>query len=230
MSLAFSFVDLLVVLIILGSAAYATWRGFVSETLSIVAWAVAALAALYLGQWVARLAHALIATPWIATVVGYAAVFLVVFIPLQFASHRFSEGVRRSPVGPLDRVLGATFGIVRGLAILGIAYLIFTAFVPIREQPRWLLEARTLPLIQSSSEVLLALVPAHDHHPALAPETPGAPPPRSIRDLLETPAPAAHPHPAKPPKKHGKKGYGAGDRHALDRLFETTGSGGTQKP
>ncbi|HXC54518.1 MAG TPA: CvpA family protein [Rhizomicrobium sp.] len=229
MSLAFSFVDLLVVLVILGSAAYATWRGFVSETLSIVAWAVAALASLYLGPWVARLAQALIATAWIATVVGYAAVFVAIFIPLQFASHRFSEGVRRSPVGPLDRVLGATFGIVRGLAILGIAYLIFTAFVPIREQPRWLLEARTLPLIQSSSEVLLALVPERDRHEAAPPPAAG-PKPERIEDLLPRPAPAVHPLRPRPPKKHGKKGYGAGDRHALDRLFETTGSGGTQKP
>ncbi len=229
MSLAFSFVDLLVVLVILGSAAYATWRGFVSETLSIVAWAAAALASLYLGPWVARMALGLISTPWIATVVGYAAVFIVVFIPLQFASHRFSEAVKRSPVGPPDRVLGATFGVVRGLAILGIAYLIFTAFVPIRDQPLWLKEARTLPLIQSSAQVLLVLVP--DRHDLPLPSR-VADPPRSIDDLLAPPPHNSPAHPTPPPKqkKHPKKAYGAGDRRALDRLFEATGSGGTQKP
>ena len=204
MSLAFSFVDLFVVLVILGSAAYATWRGFVSETLSIVAWAAAALASLYLGPWVARMAHGLIATPWIATVVGYAAVFIVVFIPLSFASSRVSDNVKRSAVGPLDRVMGATFGIVRGLAILGIAYLIFTAFVAIHDQPRWLREARTLPLIQSSAQVLLVLVPDH-HEAAPVPRhvEPAAPPPRSIDDLLPKPPekPAVPPKPHKKPKK-----------------------------
>jgi membrane protein required for colicin V production len=242
MSLAFSLVDLLVVLVILGSAAYATWRGFVSETLSIFAWAAAALASLYLGPWVAGMARSLIQTYWIATIVGYAAVFVVIFIPLQFASHRFSQGVRRSPVGPLDRVLGATFGIVRGLAILGIAYLIFTAFVPIHSQPRWLTAARTLPLIQSSSEVLLALIPDRGPHDAEPPAE--GPRPKSIRDLIERPAPDAAPPPdvaprsdlmappvkPRPPKKPRKKGYGVGDRRALDRLFEATGSGGIQKP
>ena len=229
MSLAFSFVDLLVVLVILGSAAYATWRGFVSETLSIIAWAAAALAALYLGPWVARMAHAFIATGWIALVVGYGVVFVAIFIPLSFASSRFSDGVKRSPVGPLDRVLGATFGIVRGLAILGIAYLIFTAFVPIRSQPHWLTEARTLPMIQSSAQVLLVLVPEHDRsdvspQPASSPAPEAKP--RTIDDLLAKPAA----HPPKPkPKKHNKKG-GAADRRALDRLFEATGSGGTHKP
>ncbi|MEJ0024501.1 MAG: CvpA family protein [Rhizomicrobium sp.] len=228
MSLAFSFVDLLVVLVILGSAAYAAWRGFVSETLGIVAWAAAAFASLYLGPWVGRLALSLIATAWIATIVGYAIVFVAIFIPIQFASHRFSEGVKRSPVGPLDRVLGATFGIVRGLAILGIAYLVFTAFVPIHSQPRWLTEARSLPMIQSSAEVLLALVPDRDR----ASVTPvGEPKPRSIDDLLRTPPrtvhPPAHPVPKPDGRKKHKKGYGAQDRHALDRLFEATGSNGS---
>ncbi|MEJ0044547.1 MAG: CvpA family protein [Rhizomicrobium sp.] len=227
MSLAFSFVDLLVVLVVLGSAAYAAWRGFVSETLGIVAWAAAAFASLYLGPWVARLALSLIATAWIATIAGYAIVFVAIFIPIQFASHRFSEGVRRSPVGPLDRVLGATFGIVRGLAILGIAYLVFTAFVPIHSQPRWLTEARTLPMIQSSAEVLLALVPDRDRPAIPASE----PKPRSIDDLLSTPPHVTHPpvHPAPKPdgRKRHKKGYGAQDRHALDRLFEATGSNGS---
>lgn len=222
MSLAFTLVDALVVVVILGSMAFAIWRGFIDETLSIVAWAAAAFAALFFGPWVARLAHGLIETAWIATVVGYGIVFVAIFIPISFASHRFSQNVKRSAVGPLDRVLGATFGIVRGLAILGIAYLVFTAFVPIRDQPRWLTEARTLPLIQSSSEVLLALVPGdHATAPAVA-----APPshPQTIEDLLPTPKPDVK------PAKHRKKGYGADDRHALDRLIESTGSGGTGKP
>jgi membrane protein required for colicin V production len=225
MSLAFSFVDLLVVLVVLGSMAYAIWRGFVSETLSIVAWAAAAFAALYLGPWVGRMAHSLITTLWLATVVGYAAAFLVVFIPLSFASYRFAEGVRKSPVGPIDRVLGGTFGLVRGLAILGFAYLVFTAFVPILNQPRWLKEARTLPLIQSSAEVLVSIMPRHDGAPVVT----SAPTPRVTQEPLE-PRPIPVRQVKTKPAKHGKKGYGVGDRRALDRLFEATGNGGGDKP
>jgi len=219
MSLAFSFVDLLVVLVILGSAAYATWKGFVSETLSIVAWAAAAFASLYFGPWVGGLLHGLISAPWLAMLAGYAVVFMVVFIPLSFGSYRFAEGVKHSPVGPLDRVLGATFGVVRGLAILGIAYLVFTAFVPIRSQPAWLTNARTLPLIQSSSEVLLALIPSHAQHGAVLP----------VQRAQDEPKPASA---AVKPKtaRRSKKGYGVGDRQALDRLLEATGNGGSSKP
>ena len=224
MSLAFSFIDLLVVLVVLGSAVYATWKGFVSETLNIFAWAAAAFASLYFGPWVADLLRGLITTYWLATLIGYAAVFMVVFIPLSFASYRFAQGVKRSPVGPLDRVLGATFGVVRGLAVLGIAYLIFTAFVPIRSQPGWLTQARLLPLIQSSSEVLLSLVPNRDRHGAGPSTQPHSEKPLAVRN--SAPAPAAKSKPG----THRKKGYGVGDRRALDRLFEATGNGGSGKP
>ena len=47
--LSFSFVDVLVVLVILASVIYATYRGFVQETLTIFAWAAAAFATLYFG-------------------------------------------------------------------------------------------------------------------------------------------------------------------------------------
>ncbi len=44
MSLAFTFVDLITVIVIVVSAIYAIYRGFIAETLSIVAWAAAAFA------------------------------------------------------------------------------------------------------------------------------------------------------------------------------------------
>jgi membrane protein required for colicin V production len=235
MSLHFTFIDLLVVLIVLGSMGYAIWKGFVAETLSIVAWAAGAFAALYLGQWVGTMLNPLIGTYWISMIVGYVAVFLVIFIPLSFAAYRLADSVRRSPVGPIDRILGATFGIVRGLAIIGIAYLMFTAFVKIDDQPGWLTGARTLPLIQTSAEVVLAVVPNHHTFQGQrAPEQHTGPAPKSIRDLILGPTPASDRLPDSPkPVKHtkpGKKGYGAKDRRELDRLFETTGGGDSGKP
>jgi membrane protein required for colicin V production len=222
MSLEFSPVDLVAVLVIVGSMSYAIWRGFIAETLGIVAWAAAAFASLYFGAWVARLAHTLITSAWLAIIAGYLLVFVAVFIPIQFASHRFSEGVRNSAVGPLDRALGAAFGIVRGLAILGFCYLVFDAFVPTASQPRWLTEARTLPMIRSSAQVLLTLVPERDHHAAAV--VPPTPKPASAQ-------PPQHAAPAQNQanavkKKHTKKSRSAQDRQALDRLFQASGSSG----
>ena len=158
-AMTFSFVDVVVVLIILVSTGYAVYRGFVSETLSIFAWAAAAFATLYFGPWVAPLLHGLISPNWLADIIGYAIVFVTVLIPLSFASHRFSQGVRGSPINALDQTMGGVFGVIRALALVGIMYLIYSAFVPVREQPRMVTNAWFLPVIQSSSEVLLSLVP-----------------------------------------------------------------------
>ncbi len=52
---------------------------------------------------------------------------------------------------------------MRGLVIVGLAYIGFTWFVPIPRQPHWLTDAQMLPIIQDTDEVLLTLIPARDH-------------------------------------------------------------------
>src|SRR6218665_2652742 len=159
MNLSVTFLDCLIVLIIVVSAGYAAWRGFLWETLTIFAWVAAAFACLYFGPYIVPMMRSLVAEAWLASLLAYAGVFLAVFIPLAFMSHRFSESVKHSPIGPLDRAAGVAFGVVRGLVLVGLAYLAFTYFVPIRSQPRWLTEAELLPAVQSTAEALLSVVP-----------------------------------------------------------------------
>ncbi|MBI3676736.1 MAG: CvpA family protein [Proteobacteria bacterium] len=211
--LGITFVDLLVVGIVLVSTAYAIYRGFVRETLSILAWAAAAFATLYFGPSAATLLHGVV-SPWLAILLGYIGIFLIVLIPLSFLSYRFAENVHHSPVGALDRALGLAFGLVRGLAIIGIVYLVFTLIVPIKQQPTSVRQARLLPLIQTSSEVILSLIP--DQHGVLSgagtktPQTADAQPKKAAKTDAT---------------KHRKKTYGADERRELDRLIQTTGDG-----
>ena len=236
MTLPITMVDVLVGLVVLVSAGYAAWRGFLSEVLSVFAWASAAFATLYFGPWLIPLMRGVIATPWVASLAAYAGIFLVVLIPLSFIAHRFSESVKHSPIGPLDRALGIAFGVVRGLVIVGLAYMAFTYFVPIRQQPTVLTAARTLPLIQSSAEVLLSLAPNHNYadFATRTPENPGA---RhdELGDLIRRNSEANgvsedHVQHKSMAAKPAQKGYGAKDRRALDTLFEATGNGGSGKP
>jgi uncharacterized membrane protein required for colicin V production len=226
MSLSFNFVDFLIVLVIGLSAGYAAWRGFLSEALSIFDWAAAAFATLYFGPWLVPLARNIIATPWLGSLAAYAGVFLVVFIPLSFMSHRFSESVKSSFIGPLDRALGIAFGVVRGLVIVGVGYLLFTYLVPIPKQPVWLTQARLTPLMQSSAEVLISLVPSRDQADftgiAVAPaEKPKQDTLGALIQRQNEQANKGSPQPAA--TKKSAKAYGAKDRRALDTLLETTG-------
>jgi len=248
MNLSVTFLDCLIVLVIIVSAGYAAWRGFLWETLTIFAWVAAAFACLYFGPYIIPLTRSMIAQPWLASLVAYAGVFLAVFIPFAFMSHRFSESVKHSPIGPLDRAAGVLFGVVRGLVVVGLGYLAFTYFVPIRNQPHWLTEARLLPMVQSTSEVLLSVVP--DHPGEYAPARPevvrqaqspveqnAANPPVSpashdpMADLIRSNGNAnsvskttREPVQQKSASK-GAKSYGATDRQALDKLIETGGNG-----
>lgn len=249
MNLSVSFLDCLIVLIIIVSAGYAAWRGFLWETLTVFEWVAAAFACLYFGPYVIPLTRGMVDALWLSSLIAYAGVFLVVFIPLAFMSHRFSESVKNSPIGPLDRAAGVAFGVVRGMVLVGLAYLAFTYFVPIKQHPHWLTEARLLPVVQSTADVLLSVVPDHpkdygyDRHEVVR----QAPP--QVEQKTATPAPDMSPRHdpmAELIRENGKansvpkttrepvqqksaakatKSYGAGDRQALDKLVETGGNG-----
>ena len=221
MNLPFTFIDFLVVTVIVVSAAYAAYRGLMSETLPIFAWAAAAFATLYFGPWLIPMARSMIAARWLAPAAAYAGVFMIVFIPLSFMSHRFSQSVKNSPIGPLDRGLGIAFGVVRGLVVVGLAYLAFTYFTPIRQQPHWLLSARTLPIMQSTAQVLLSVIPSQTPRDYITAQPSASH--DSLGDLIKRQNEEASDTPPPPASKKAEKTYGASDRRALDRLFETTG-------
>src|SRR3981189_3258142 len=164
MTLPDTYFDYLIVLIVAVSAGYAAWRGFLWETLTIFAWVAASLGCLYFGPYIIPLTRSLVSPAWLASVLAYAPLFLAVSIPFACISHRFSESVKSSPIGPLDRAAGVGFGVVRGLVIVGLGYLAFTYFVPIRQQPHWVTEARLLPVVQSTADVLLTVVPGQPPH------------------------------------------------------------------
>lgn len=217
----FTFVDILVVLIMLGSAAYATYRGFVSETLGIFAWVAAVFATLYFGHIAVNLIEPHLSPAWLGAVLGYLAVFVVVLVPLEFLSHRISQSVQRSPVSGLDRALGFVFGLVRGAVVIGLLYFAFSSFQPVKTQPDWMVKARTFPYIQEASAAVLSLAPA-DTGVRMVDKA------RKIRK--ESAARGQKAGAASRANTVKKKTYGADERRALDTLIENTDTPEDGKP
>ena len=222
------------------------WRGFLWETLTIFAWVTASFGCLYFGPFILPLTRSLVSQGWLAGLLAYAAVFAAVFIPFAFMTYRFSQSVKNSPIGPLDRAAGIAFGVVRGRVLVGLAYLAFTYFVPIRQQPGWLTEARLLPIVQSTADVLLTVIPdqSRDFSDESPLETIRQAPPQVEQRASNPPATrhdpraelirkneTAAPKPESAPKQvqqksaaKAAKSYGASDRQALDKLVQTGGS------
>ena len=221
-----TWVDIAVLAILILSTILAVARGFVRETLSIFAWAAAAFATLYFGHYVVPLLAPHMA-PMLAQFLAYAAVFFAVLIPLLFIGSRFSRRVHESAIGGLDRVLGALFGIARGLVAIAVLYILYSLVVPVPAQAKWIMNARTLPLIQKSASALLSLLPGNDaqyvQERTLRQSHAG-----TAADETSSPRGNAALAPAETHHRPVHKSYGATDRRALNRLIETTGGGGNK--
>jgi membrane protein required for colicin V production len=171
----FKILDLLLLLVVAVSGLVAMYRGFVREVLSILSWAAAAIAAVYVvfyqTGWSDALATAIQAQPTdvhktIAKFAIGAAVFLVVLIVVHLITSHISEMVLDSRVGAIDRLLGLGFGMVRGFILVVIPYMFAASFVcndvsvAIKEgcgSLTWVENAASKNLIQGTGDALFRL-------------------------------------------------------------------------
>ena len=94
------------------------WRGLVYEVLSVLGWAVS----FYAAQWFAPEVSRLLPWPTASEPVRYAAAFVLVFVAALFAAGLLTALLKKlvDAIGlrPVDRTLGAAFGVLRGLILL----------------------------------------------------------------------------------------------------------------
>jgi membrane protein required for colicin V production len=151
--------DLIVLGVVLLSALLAAVRGFTREVLAIVSWVAAAVAALLLHPHLLPYVKTHIANPTIALVVTIAAIFLVTLIIVSFITVQLSDFVLDSRIGAVDRSLGFLFGAARGFLICVVGFIFFNWLVKTDMQPDWVLQARSRPLLQSTGDSLIAMLP-----------------------------------------------------------------------
>lgn len=155
----FSWLDIILAAIMLISGFLAMLRGLTREILSILSWAVAALATLYFFPKYQAQARVYIEPALLADAALAACIFLVVLIIVSLITVRISDGVLDSRIGALDRTLGFVFGLARGLVLVVIAYLFFTWLVPEDTQPQWIRDARSLPILKQTGAGIVSLLP-----------------------------------------------------------------------
>lgn len=110
--------DWIFLAVLLLSMVIGAWRGLVFEVLSLLTWA----AAFVLAQWFAPDAAGWLPMGNAAEPVRYAAGFVLVFILSIFAGSLVAFLIKKlvAAVGlrPADRLLGAGFGLLRGVVLL----------------------------------------------------------------------------------------------------------------
>lgn len=148
------------ILILLGTlGALGVMRGFVQEALSLLAFAGATLAVGFLHNDVTQYLTAYIDDAYGASLLSYALIFIISYFIFRFIAGRVGEGVRGSVLGPIDRVLGMGFGMVKGLIIATLIFLLINlSYQFIYATPRVpdaIANARTFPLLNASSKALI---------------------------------------------------------------------------
>jgi membrane protein required for colicin V production len=138
---------------------------------------------------------------WFADIVGFVGLFLAVIIPISFIAYRIGEAARQSSIGPLDRSLGFVYGVVRGLFIAAVAFIIFDMLSP--KKPEWITDAKLIPIVQRSGDVLTSLFNSKKPQGVQTSAKPDAPKPPS-KPRWSDPVPeqqvaAAEPPPPSPP-------------------------------
>ena len=116
--------DLIVIGIIGLSTVFAFWRGLIRVVMSLVALIAAVLAAIQFSPVVATMLPALgdnAATRYLA---AFALIFIVVALVGALLGWVLSRAIRAIGLGFVDRLLGAVFGVARGVLIVVIAVLL----------------------------------------------------------------------------------------------------------
>jgi len=129
-------VDLAMLGVLLLSLGLGLWRGFVLEALALVGWVVAYFAAQWLApQWAPHLPFGEPGSG-LNYAAGLAAAFMVVLIGWGLASRVVRLLVNATPLRGADRVLGAAFGLLRGVLLLMLVA-VGVALTPAASSAQW---------------------------------------------------------------------------------------------
>ena len=219
-------VDLAVLAVLLVSAVFAYARGFIHEVLSIGGWIGAILATIYGFPYAQPYARNLIPIQLAADLAAGVAIFVFTLFSLSIIIRAISRHIQQSSLNVLDRSLGFLFGLLRGAVIVCLVYLGVEFLIPPEEQPKWLREAKSMPLILEGADTLRGLIPDHldAKLKAAAPKDlenalPHVPTSKgeALQKLLAPP-----PHPAQTPPD-ADTSYGTKERSGMDRAIENAG-------
>ena len=120
-----TWLDFLLLGVMMISGLLAMIRGFMREVLSIASWAAAAIATALLYPKLIPIAKANISSDILAMGAVIGGTFLLTLLVVSVLTVRVSDMILDSRIGALDRTLGFLFGLARGLIIVVVAFLFF---------------------------------------------------------------------------------------------------------
>jgi len=133
------------------------WRGLVYEVLSVLGWAVS----FYTAQYFAPAVAGWLPLQSSSETVRYAAAFMLVFVAAVFTAGLLAFSLKKliESIGlrPVDRTMGAAFGLVRGVILLLVAAVVIN--MTALEKSVWWQESKGAPVLNATLKGLKPVLP-----------------------------------------------------------------------
>lgn len=162
---ALGWVDLAMIAVVALSALVGAVRGLTFELLSLAGWVAAWCAGLWLGPMLAPYLPIGPAGTPLNVVASFACAFIVVLIVWGLMARAVSAVVKRTLLSPADRLLGAVFGLVRGLVGL-LAIVVILAYTPAVTTAAWRDSVGVVWLNAMLRELMPYVAPGREEAPA----------------------------------------------------------------
>ena len=128
--------DWILAAVLVFSLLLGAWRGLAYEVLSLLGW----VASFYAAQWLAPQVAEMLPLQSAAQTLRYAAAFVLVFIAALIAASLLAAMLKKvvAAIGlrPVDRTLGAAFGVLRGTVLL-LAATVLINMTTLKSSPWW---------------------------------------------------------------------------------------------
>lgn len=151
--------DFILIGVVLLSTILAFARGFMRELLTLIAWAGAAAAAWFLLPYTEPYARQIVDDELIARIIAAAVVFIVVLIVITVIASLITGRVRDSNLSFFDRILGGLFGVVRGVLLMVLGYVLLTLVYPDDSKTPWIRDAVSKSYLESGKGALERVLP-----------------------------------------------------------------------
>ncbi len=153
-----SWLDLVILVIIVLSALISLVRGFVKESISLLTWIVAGVLAFRYFTPLATMLEPYINAPTIRNVAAFAILFVSTLVVGAIVNFIFTQLVSKTGLSGTDRALGVVFGAARGVLIVTMVVLL-ASLTPMPEA-EWWRDSASVGFFQQLAEWVRGVVPA----------------------------------------------------------------------
>lgn len=133
------------------------WRGLMREALALAAWIAAFAVSLLFFDRASVVLAGYIDPPSLRLAIAFAGLFLLTLLVGALITHLIAGLVDKTGLSGTDRMLGLVFGVLRGVAIVGLLVLL-AGLTPLPQDPWWN-ESLLLPRFVDLATFLRDLVP-----------------------------------------------------------------------